>query len=159
MAETVWIDTLHGDNLGSGSQSVIELRSSSVAAGRGMTLLRTIICHDYSYTIHDSGEGTQVLDIGIGVGSVEAVTAGVVPDAKDELEFPTVGWVYRCRHVLHGFAADQAAIDVRTVYRDLRGRRKLGNGKCYLVWDNTPSSGVASSINMTGITRQLWQLA
>ena len=160
MPSTVWVDTLHNVDIASGAQGFISLQSFStgVHGGRALTLLRTIICHDYFYTVHDSGEGAQFIDVGIGIASAEAITASVVPDPATPTDVPTRGWIYRCRHVLHGFAADQATVDVRTVYRDLRGRRKLDNGGSYLVIDNTAKSGVASAISVVGITRQLFQI-
>jgi len=158
MARTFWVDTLHNDVISSGGQLLATLVGQTLQELRNATILRTIVCHDYSYAVHDSGEGAQIIDVGIGITSQEAFAAGVVPDPVSAGDVPTRGWMYRCRHKLHGFAADQPAVDVRTVYRDLRGKRKLENGEAYIVIDNTASSGAASSVQVIGITRLLLML-
>ena len=160
--ETVWIDTLHENNITSGGAFITSLNApwtaEEVRRG-GLTLLRTIICHDYGYTIHDSGEGNQIIDVGIGVFSNEAFGASALPDPDLATDFPAKGWVYRCRHKLAGFDADQPAVDIRTVYRDLRSRRKIENGILALHIMNKNGNGVASTIQVAGITRCLFMLS
>ena len=155
---TMWIDMLSDFSIASGGQNVEDLDPDNQLSSRGMTLIRTILCHDYSYTVHDAGEGSQIIDIGIGITAEEAFTADVVADPSTRLDFPPMGWVYRCRHKLHGFAADQPAFDVRSVYRDLKSQRKMDRQHPYLVVDNTPDSGTASAVHMVGITRMLYLL-
>ena len=160
--QTVWFDTLHDNTIGSSgvlNETLLTGMSNIVQRTQGMTLLRTIICHDYSYAIHDSGEGSQVLDVGIQLATQEAFAAGVLPDVEDDSEFPNRGWIYRCRHKLHGFAADQPMVDVRTVYRDLRSQRKLENAELIITFKNTVDSGAASSVQIVGITRCLFALS
>ena len=161
--QTLWVDTLHEFGIGSGTAVNVSLMGPLIPAesrNYGMTLIRTIICHDYHYTVHDSGEGHQVLDIGIAVAEQDAFSALALPDVGAALaEYPTRGWIYRCRHSLQGFAADQPAVDVRSVYRDIRAMRKLDNGLVYLQAQNAPGSGAASSVNVMGITRCLYLLS
>ena len=155
--QTIWVDTLTNSSAASGGQLIVDLNLQNVNL-RGATILRTIVCHDYTYTVHDSGEGSQMLDIGIAVASEEAFVAQNLPDPATAPDFPLRGWIYRCRHILHGFAADQAAIETRSVFRDLRSQRKVDNGHPYMIMDNTPVEGVASVIRLVGITRQLFLL-
>ncbi len=159
--QTFWADQLEDRIVVSSGQGVTDHLgqfSDAITRINKLTLLRTIICHDYSYTIHDSGEGSAVLDIGIQVVSREALAAGVHPDPETELDFPTKGWIYRCRHKLHGFAADQASVDVRTVFRDIRAQRQINNGTVLTTYTNTPDSGTASSLHVVGITRMLFRV-
>jgi len=160
--QTLWVDTLHTSIIASGGEAAVTLQAEldvTQAKFAGLTLVRVILCHDYSYAIHDSGEGSAALDIGIGLTSQEAFAAAVHPDPNVTTDHPTRGWIYRCRHKLHGFAADQAAVDVRTVYRDLRAKRKIENGELYMTWFNTLLSGTASSVQVVGITRCLFELS
>jgi len=159
--ETLWVDTLFDETIASGGKAEQTLMPIGIPDLRysGVTLLRTILCHDYSYAVHDSGEGTQILDVGIAVSSQEAFNAAALPDPEVRSDHPQRGWVYRCRHRLIGYAADQAAADVRSVYRDLRGKRKLYNGQLYVSFTNTAGTGVASSLSVVGIIRSLLLLS
>ncbi len=157
--QSMWIDSLHEFDVASGARSERSLLATFTEFQtrlQGMTLARVILCHDYSYTVHDSGEGSQVVTVGIGLASQEAFAATTLPDPEADADFPQRGWVYRCRHVLHGFAADQPAVDVRSVYRDLRAMRKVDNSELFISVVNTNKSGTTSAINVVGIVRCLF---
>ena len=80
---SVWLDSLIDETVSNTAQGVVDLTNElNDTASRmgGMTLVRTIICWDLSYAVHDSGEGSQIVDIGIGVGSEESVLAEILPD-------------------------------------------------------------------------------
>ena len=159
MPKTVWIDTLYHDDIGSGAQFVQSLmtgHATSETRLAQMTLLRTILGLSVAYVVHDSGEGSQLFDIGLGVGSQEAVAASTVPDPNSVTDFPPRGWIYRARYWIFGFAADQPAVHVERIDRDVRSRRKLDNGEAYVVINNTASEGVAGSLRIAGLIRQLW---
>jgi len=154
---TRWLDTLHEDDVASaGAHTKSLMAGISPEVTSHWTLLRTILCHDYAYVVHDSGEGSQTLDIGIGITSQEAFAAVTLPDPSVEGDRPTRGWIYRCRHRVFGFAADQPAVNVVRIYRDIRAKRKLENGECYLILNNTANEGTTGAVNITGVTRQLW---
>ena len=123
-----------------------------------MTLMRTIIGIDIAHLVHDSGEGSQDVTLGIGVTSQEAFAAGILPDPNQETEHPTRGWVWRYRCRTYGFAADQAAVYNHRVDKDVRSRRKLENGECYINIFNTADQGSTGTINVIGLIRQLWLL-
>ena len=61
--ETLWLDTLHDHTIASGGVLVARLISGTTGAMQrrlmGATIVRVILCHEYSYEVHDSGEGTQ----------------------------------------------------------------------------------------------------
>jgi len=159
--QTIWTDVLHSGIVVSAGLSFDNLMGEfpeTERRGAQYTLERLILCHDYSYAVHDSGEGSQFIDVGVGIVSQEAFDAGAIPDAGTTDDFPVRGWIYRCRHKLHGFASDQAATDVRTVFRDLRAKRRLDNGVPFIQFQNSPLSGAASSIQIVGITRALWSI-
>ena len=159
MAKTLWVDTLHNLVVAEAGQTFTSLMTGLASAAtrlEGMTLLRTICRWDIAFTVHDSGEGSQMVDIGLGVTSQEAMTVGVIPDPNSDTDYPTRGWIYRGRWRVFGFAADDPAIDVARIDLDLRSRRRLDNGEAYLVANNNNVDGSSSSISVVGVTRQLW---
>ena len=157
----LWVDTLFNTDIGNGLTSVTQLMTGLTPTEQRlsqMTLMRSIIGLDLAYTVHDAGEGSQRISIGIGVASQAAVTtAGAsLADASVASEFPTRGWVWRALYRLWGFAADQPAIFTRRIDLDIRSRRKLENGEAFLTATNDALEGVASTVNVHGLVRQLW---
>ena len=160
--ETMWIDTGLNQIVVVGTQLVAALRGGFAQADmrlRRMTLLRTIVGIDIGVSVHDQGEGSQRLVLGLAIGPSEAVTAGTVPDPNEDQDFPIRGWVWRASYRVYGFAADQPAIDRQRVDIDLRSRRKLENGESYLVADNIDVEGTSGSLRIVGIIRQLYLLS
>jgi len=157
----LWIDNLVNAPLGSGALAVQGLNGTFTTEATRlaqMTLLRTIIGLDVAYTVHDSGEGSQQVALGIGIAETDAFAAGVgsLPDPGVESDFPRLPWVWRARYRIFGFAADQPTIFTRRLDLDIRAQRKLGNGISYLILSNTPQEGVAATVSVTGYIRQLW---
>ena len=122
----------------------------------GMTLMRTILCLDIAPLVHDAGEGTQNVSIGVGIASQEAFVAEVLPDPSSSLDFPVGGWIWRCRYRIYSFAADQPAVFNRHVDLDLRNKRKLNNGELYLTTENAPEQGTTFTIVVAGSIRCLF---
>ena len=157
----VWIDAMINLTLPSGGQANQSLMvgvSATQTRFDRMTLLRTIIGFDIAHVVHDSGEGSQVVSVGIGVASQEAFAAGSLSDPEVAGDFPTKGWVYRSRYRIWGFAADQPTIFTRRVDLDIRAKRVLSNGESFIIASNAAQEGVASSVEVTGIVRQLWMV-
>jgi len=155
----LWIDTDAGLSLASGAVGRLTLMTGVPAASdrfHQMTLLRTIIGIDIAYTVHDSGEGSQIVSVGIGIASQDAFAAGATAGPQTDLDFPTRGWVWRARYRVFGFAADQPAVFVRRVDLDLRSQRKLENGEGYFTGFNAANEGVATAVTISGMIRQLW---
>jgi len=156
---TVWIDTRLNDDIGNASfvnKSLMTGVSATQTRFDRMTLLRTILGFDVAYTVHDAGEGSQRVALGIGITTQEAFAAGVLPDPDNETDFPRLPWVWRAEYRIFGFAADQPAIYTRRIDLDIRSQRKLENGEAFLVATNNPIEGVLSSVRLSGFIRQLW---
>ncbi len=125
-----------------------------------MTLLRTIIGINIGWTVHDAGEGSQLVSVGIGIASQEAVeVAGAISDPEIDADFPTRGWVWRARYRVFGFAADQPAIHTQRVDLDIRSQRKLENGESFMTVTNENIEGASSTITIHGLIRQLWNVS
>ena len=159
MPNTLWIDTLVLEDVTNVSSNTTNLMASMTTIDTrlaGLTLLRTIIGVDIAYLVHDSGEGSQIVDIGLGISTQEAFAADVLPDPNTATEHPTLGWVFRARGRVFGFAADQPVVYVWRVDRDIRAKRILANGVSYAIWKNNNSEGATGTIRVTGLIRQLW---
>jgi len=155
----VWTDNVITQTVAVAGQAVLSLTSElSSAESRFLqkTLLRTIVGLDVGRTVHDSGEGSERVALGIGIVSQEAFTAGVVPDPQTDTDQPVRGWVWRSRYRTFGFAADQPAVFTRRLDIDLRSMRKLDNGEMFFVADVIAHEGVSGAIDVVGIIRQLW---
>ena len=157
---TLWVDTIISTQVASAGQSIVALDETgfSVQERRGArwTLVRSIIRLDLATTIRDSGEGDQVVDLGIGVVSEEGFTASVVPDPNVGLDFPIKGWVYRARYRVYAVAADDQNVDIIRIDKDLRAKRLMANGRLALIVNNTANQGAATSVQLTGIFRNLF---
>jgi len=156
----IWIDTNPSMTLTSGGGKDRTSLMTGVSATQTrfdrMTLLRTIVGIDISYAVHDSGEGSQQVSVGIGIASQEAFAASTLPDPETDTDFPTQPWVWRARFRVYGFAADQPTIFTRRVDLDIRAKRILVNGESFINAANVDQEGVASTVFITGLIRQLW---
>ena len=156
---TMWIDTLVNNDVASGGGQ-LPISLARVLPGAvprpQMTLTRTLIGLDIAATVHDSGEGSQLVSCGIGIGSLEAFASSIFPDPSVATDHPTRGWVWRAAYRIFAFAADQPAIFTRRLDLDIRAQRKLENGEAYLVVDNVNLEGVAITVRVSGYVRQLW---
>ena len=156
---TIWIDTVFDVDVASGTSRTDSLMtgvSSTQTRFDRMTLLRTIVGLDVARAVHDSGEGSEKVSLGIGVTSQEAFAAGIVADPETASDFPVKGWVWRASYRVYGFAADQPAVFNVRIDKDLRGNRKLENGEMYMATTVAALEGSNSSTTIVGIVRQLW---
>ena len=159
MARTVWADRLVTLDVSSGSQNNLSLMAEFTAVETRlaqMTLMRTIIGVHVAATVHDSAEGSQTVDIGLGIASQEAFAAGILADPNSSTDFPTRGWIFRARGRVWAFAPGGVAVDYWRIDRDVRSRRKLENGEPYVIVHNTANEGTAFTIRVSGLIRQLW---
>ena len=159
MAKTFWSDTLLVDDIGVTSfhtESLLQQTTRPEQRIGRWTLLRTIIGLDIGATVHDSGEGSSTIDIGIGIASQEAFLAGVFPDPNNATDFPTRGWIFRARGRIFGFDVDQPTVYSWRVDRDIRSRRVLDNGEPYVIFTNGINDGGTVVARVTGLIRCLW---
>ncbi len=155
----LWVDTdinLLVVNAASVFDSLMTGVSATQTRFDRMTLLRTIVGVNIGYLTHDSGEGSQLLSVGIGIASQEAFAAGSLSDPETETDFPTKGWVWRAKYRCYGFAADQPAVFDTRVDLDLRSQRKLENGETFIIAQNAAIEGATGSVLVRGLVRQLW---
>jgi len=155
----IWVDTFITAAIANNSTFAVSLMTN-ISPGESrlqqMTLLRTVIGIDIAATVHDSGEGSQLVSPGIAIASQESFVAGTTPDPEAAGDFPTRGWVWRAQYRVYGFAADQPAVFNRRVDLDIRAMRKLENGESYITIRNQANEGVSFAVSVFGLVRQLW---
>ena len=158
---TIWIDTLVNSDLSVATRLLLSLNtilSENDARLSSMTLIRTILLMTLAYTVHDFGEGSQLVDFGIGIAQQEAFSAGAgsIPNPAILSDNLTRGWVFRGRYRLFGFAADQPTVAPVFIDKDIRSQRRLDNGIPYLTATQALLEGAASTTRILGLVRQLW---
>jgi len=159
---TVWVDTLLNLTVAVGAQGSIRLgfptADISIAQRRleRFTLIRTILGFDLAPTVRDSGEGDQVVDMGIGVFSQEAISVGQFADPLAAGDFPARGWAWRARYRVYASAVDDQNVVRVRVEKDLKSRRKIESGGLMLVVDNQDNQGVSTTTTLTGLIRCLF---
>ena len=153
-----WVDSFVSLIMSTANGDVESLMTglSSTESRMGLTLMRSILCLEVGRLIPDSGEGNDIVDIGIGIASQEAFAANVLSDPNVITEFPIGGWIFRCRVRTFGFAADASVAYSRVIERDLRNKRKINNGEMFITGFNTANQGSASTCSVDGIVRNLY---
>ena len=154
-----WIDSIINATLVAGTQIDVDMMgvASFSESRRGWTLVRTIIGLDVAYAVHDSGEGSHLVSMGIGIAGTEALSAvGGTAEPDVAAEHPVRGWLYRAQYRIFGFAADDPTVYSARIDRDIRAKRKLDNGLCIFSANSALHEGAASTVKVTGIIRQYW---
>ncbi len=157
----VWEDTVVSVSVAVAGENLIGLADSLTEAEarfNQMTLLRTIIGLDVARLVHDSGEGSERIALGIGIASRESMTAGTtaVPNPSIGTDHPVRGWVWRAHYRTYGFAADQPAVFNQRINLDIRAMRKLDNGRPFLFMESDNLEGVSSVVQVMGLIRMLF---
>jgi len=154
---TMWEDTLFNEALGTGLQLRKAIDgTNSVADSQGMTLTRLIVDLTFLSRTVSGGWGVANVDIGMGLTSREAFTAGVLADPQAETEEPSRGWIYRNRILVSQNGTGTDVIQRITV--DLRTQRRLDEGRIFIVVDHLVILGTAFTLHIGGITRALFKL-
>ena len=157
---TLWADSIVSLSIASSSRSLVNLGLPDLTALQRrierFTLIRTIIGIDIMPVVRDSGEGDQLLSLGILVSSDTADITTEIADPADGDSHPLRGWVWRYRTRCYASAVDDQNIYGRRVDMDLRSQRKIENGRPRLVVRNEPNQGVATAFLVSGLIRMLY---
>jgi len=153
-----WGDTLFGELITSGNQFVSGLLSEMTPSDT-ITVVRLVghlvISPSSLIAVAD---GTQALDVGIGVSAEEAFNAAVLPDPNVAGDIPARGWLWRDR-ILMGNARvaglGENVVEYGHVRFDIRAMRKVDRGILYVSMFNSPIAGTPQSITVVGIIRAL----
>ena len=106
-------------------------------------------------------DNRSVIDIGIGVASVEAfgvaASAGL-PIADSAASAPPRGWLYRTQLMalkVHSTGTTYEIMIPDTVSFDIRAMRKVDKGRLFLVAEQTLQAGTAATIRLQGLVRTM----
>ncbi len=155
----VWADTLFNVVIPNAGSSATSLMSTLDPDERlDVTITRLIVCLYLYPETPNEVTSIQLADLGVGIASQDAFTAGATADPNDPGDFPQAGWMYRCRHVVinNSTAANRSPLIV--IREDLRAMRKLQRGELYLKISNINTQGAAMGIRMIGTVRALLAL-
>ena len=152
-----WGDVLLQSTISSGGALLTDLLAN-LSPSDTVTVIRLV--GDLQFTpsaVSSVVDGTQVIDVGIGVASEEAFLATIVPDANAAGEQPARGWLYVARRVLYQ-AVDAGPLD-RFIYPqfrfDIGSQRKVDRGRLYMTIHNSSDLGASQSVRVTGRVRAL----
>ncbi len=102
-------------------------------------------------------DGSQNVDIGIGVTSVEAFGANTLPDANDDTKYPPRGWLWIDRFTMM-IAVGAGPIDryqFTDYHFDVRSQRKVDKGVLFMTIQNVVASGGGNAVQVSGRIRVL----
>jgi len=152
-----WADTVFNQPLTDAQQVnsdlLVDLPASPV-----ITVVRIIgrltICPN---SITNQISGLTVVDFAIGVSSVEAFTASVLPDADQSVEAPPRGWLWTTRTICiqDRLNTEPASRFVDQIEFDVRSMRKVDKGRLFLQMENNQASGTAFTVSVIGRVRVL----
>ena len=102
-------------------------------------------------------DGAYQVDVGIGVTSIEAFAANVVPDPNNPSEVPARGWLWVDRmYCSKRIVIDTGMLEtVGEVRFDIRSARKVDRGVLYLNAFQSNVSGTANNLRLVGRIRVL----
>ena len=159
--QNIWIDTLLNQNTTSGAQTLTSLTGSLTANQMaGMTLERLLLRMDLGPNGDQAAYGFQSVDLGVQVTTVEAFSAGVVPDPGTAADQPNLAWVWRDSVGLQSITTTGVELSVKRIEADIRSKRRLGRGgELSLAVDSVSLAGTAFVIKLSGLVRVLFKLA
>ncbi len=154
-----WSDTIFDSATLAGSTEEKFDLLANAAASDTLTVERIILDFLYFQGPTNEVEGFGQVTCGIGVTSIEAFDAGILPNPSVASEFPARGWLYRAAQpalqAIPTGGTPTAMWRLAAHFKaDIRAKRKVDKGKLYLVVENTTFSG-ATTLFRVGIVRVL----
>jgi len=102
-----------------------------------------------------SATSNQIIDVGIGVATEAAFTAGTVPEPDTTTEYPARGWLYvATKSLFRGNLATVGEMFPAWEF-DIRAMRKIDKGRLYLAAGNGLGDGTPVAIRFQGRIRAL----
>jgi len=154
---TMWEDTLLSGTLLTGvavKQSLVGTLTGPELAG--MTLTRMLFRMDLSTADEVLGTNAQTVDVGVGIASREAFTAGVLPDPDSASDEPPRGWVYRDRVMVPGRQVTSAGRTISQFRADVRAQRKIEEGILWVQINSSVLEGAGISTWFSMLVRCLF---
>ena len=150
-----WSDTIVLSSLAGGGSVTFDLLefltpTETKTVSRILVDLTAILA-----TATDETEFSANIFVGIGVVSLEAFTAGVLPDAIFPTDYPTQGWVYvNNKPMVQSLHPTGVFMLPAHFEADLRGQRKVDRGVLFLTVNNILLTSSAT-VRIVGRVRAL----
>ena len=155
-----WADLKINENLASDGSQKFDLLEKATVNLDTITVVRlvgklTVI----PAVVADSTIGVQLIQIGIGVASTEAFTAGIasLPDPNVDTEAPPRGWIYKQYETF----VNQQDLGTVEAFRfpefqfDNRAMRKIDRGVLFMVMNSVDLLATATTVKVVGLIRAL----
>ena len=157
-----WADRLYTDQgIASGSVFIDNLLTNAPTRDT-ITVARLIGKLQVHTASTDETESSQIIDLAIGVSSVEAFNLGAtaLPDPNTEGDYPPRGWLYATRvyyeQTLPTGGTPTAMWRVLPVIEfDLGAMRRIDKGVLFMIVRNTSIDGAATNMRLTGRVRAM----
>ena len=120
------------------------------------TVVRVIGHLDMQHPIGDDSEGSNTVDVAIGVTSREAFDLGTLPDPDNVADYPMVGWLYMATKLVSQHVNGTTGVwrHNATFDFDIRASRKVDRGVLWITILNKSFTG-GNSIEIFGRVRAL----
>ena len=102
-----WADQVFNNAISSGSGHLLQDLLLNAPTVDTLTAVRVLGRLDINVVITSEIEYLQIIDVGIGVVSADAMGVGIsaLPDPSAEGDYPSLGWLYVARQVCWQFKA------------------------------------------------------
>ena len=153
-----WADRVFTALLTAGTGSIFNLLTNAPTVDT-LTAVRIVGNLQFGISPQTELETQQVVDVGIGVASSEAVTIGAaaLPDPTTESEYPPRGWLYVDRTSVLQTIPSTGGVWKRdgALKFDIRSMRKIDKGTLFMFVEQNDLDGSSSAVRMIGRVRVL----
>ena len=147
---TAWADSINSTVLASGSELTAMNLLVNAPASDTITVARIIgVIEAVPADGFEAVNTTSSLHVGIGVTSLEAFNAGVVPNPNVSNEYPPRGWLYIDRRVLYQAPALTNGFKYPEFRFDVRGARLVDKGILFISLLNILDQNAAMTMLLT----------
>ena len=153
-----WADTIVNEAISSGGQIIENLLANAPTVDT-LTVSRMVGYLEVTPIITSEVEYMQIIDVGIGVVSVDAFAAGAgsLPNPTVETDYPSLGWLYAARRMTWQFKAgnNEQQRHVAVFDFDIGAMRKIDKGRLFMMVSNSQGQGTATAATIIGRIRAL----
>ncbi len=149
-----WFDTIISFDIPSGTEVTLGLsKQSAGGTSEGYTVIRLLAFLNFIPAAIPTAVGYQIMDVGVGVATEDAITGGALPNLRTTDDRPIGDWMWRDQKII---SVDNADTTRPTMLRiDAKSQRKLAGGQMFLAVDNTATVGTDFTVRLRGLIRAL----
>ena len=152
-----WADTRFAD------LSILDAATSKSDLLAGLTpadtktVTRVLVDLTFGYVSSFAQDGSNTIDVGIGVVSQEAFDLETLPDPNAIADYPQQGWLYvATKRCMQTFLTSTGLHLIPAVFQvDIRAQRKVDRGVLFMVLQNNAAEGLSATVRVYGRVRAL----